>query len=95
MMKEAKRDHYTNKINDSAGNVSNMWKTLKELLPNKKRNLANLPSVCNSDVELAKEFTKHFTNVGTASAPSSISSREHKHERHEGNKFIFTEITID
>ena len=95
MMKEAKRDYYTNKIKDSAGNVSSMWKTLKELLPNKKGNLANLPSVCNSDMELANEFNKHFTNVGTASAPSSISSREHKHERHEGNKFIFTEITID
>ena len=46
-------------------------------------------------MELANEFNKHFTNVGTVSAPSSISSREHKHERLEGNKFIFTEITID
>ena len=95
MMKEAKRDYYTNKINDSAGNMSNMWKTLKELLPNKKGNLANLPSVCNSNMELANEFNKHFTNVGTASALSSISSREHDHVRQECNTFIFSEISID
>ena len=47
-------------------------------------------------MELANEFNKHFTNIATASALSSSSSREHiNHDRHERNKFIFTETPID
>ena len=95
MMKEAKKDYYTNKINDSAGNMSDMWKTLKELLPNKKGDLSNLPTVSNSDMELANDFNEHFTNIGTASTPSSTSSRVYDHDRHGGNKFTFTKISID
>ena len=37
MMRDAKREYYTNEINNSAGDMSKMWKTLKELLPNKKK----------------------------------------------------------
>ena len=31
-MRDAKREYYTNEINNSAGDMSKMWKTLKELL---------------------------------------------------------------
>ena len=72
-----------------------MWKTLKELLPNKKGDLNNLPTVSNSDMELANDFNEHFTNIGTASTPSSTSSRVYDHDRHGGNKFTFTKISID
>ena len=37
MMRDAKREYY-NEINNSAGDMSKMWKTLQELLPNKKGN---------------------------------------------------------
>ena len=40
------------------------------------------------------EFNVHFNNFSTASAPITISSREHNHYRHEGNKFIFTETLL-
>ena len=37
LMREAKRDYFTNEINESAGDSKKMWSTLKKLLPNKKR----------------------------------------------------------
>ena len=36
LMKQAKKDYFTNEINESAGDSKKMWSTLKKLLPNKK-----------------------------------------------------------
>jgi len=55
LMKEAKREYYTNKIESKAGDTKNMWKTLKGLLPNKKGNLSTLPTSEN-DKCLANDF---------------------------------------
>ena len=48
--------------------MSKMWKTLTELLPNKKGNLNTFPSTSKSDMDLANDFNKHFTNIGKAKA---------------------------
>ena len=36
LMKEAKKDYFTNEINQSADDSKKMWGTIKKLLPNKK-----------------------------------------------------------
>ena len=43
--------------------MSKMWKPLKELLPNKKSNLANLTSVSKSNMELVNKFNNYFTKA--------------------------------
>ena len=67
----------------------------KRVTSKQKGDLSNLPTVSNSDMELANDFNEHFTNIGTASTPSSTSSRVYDHDRHGGNKFTFTKISID
>ncbi len=93
MMKEAKREYYTNKINDSAGDIKNMWKTLKELLPNKKGNVTTLPNTSENDIQLANEFNEHFTGIGAESGQDQHISFVEDTVVH--NKFKFTNITVD
>ncbi len=95
MMKDAKKEYYTNEINDSAGDMSKMWKTLKQLLPNKKGNSTTLPSTSKSDMDLANEFNKHFTNIGTSHIDLNNSSTTCNNDSNASSKFSFTDITID
>lgn len=78
------------------GDMSKMWKTLKELLPNKKGNSANLPSVSKTDFYLADDFNNHFINIGKSS-PRDVSHPSDKCNNHtEINcKFEFSEISVD
>ena len=71
-----------------------LWKILRGYFK-AKRKISNLPSVCNSDMELVNEFNKHFANVDTAYAPRSISSRKHNHDRKKDKSFILTKISPD
>ncbi len=93
MMKEAKREYYTNKINDSAGDIKNMWKTLKELLPNKKGNVTTLPNTSENDIQLANDFNEHFTSIGAESGQDHHISFVEDTVVH--NQFKFTNITVD
>ncbi len=96
MMRDAKREYYTNEINDSAGDMGKMWKTLKDLLPNKKGNSTTLPSTTESDLNLADNFNKHFTNIGTCHIDLNNSSNAMcNNDIHVNSKFTFTDITVD
>ena len=93
MMKEAKRDYYTNKIDNSAGDTNNMWKTLKELLPNKKGNLSTLPTTSENDKCLANDFNKHFTSIGSPSYQDA--SNYMANTTYCDNNFTFTPVTAE
>ncbi len=93
MMKEAKREYYTNKIDDSAGDTKNMWKTLKELLPNKKGNVTTLPTTSDNDMQLANDFNKHFSSIGVESGQGQDFSVIDNTVVN--NQFKFTNITVD
>ena len=95
MMRDAKRKYYTNEINNSAGDMSKMWKTLKELLPNKKANLNTFPSTSNGDMDLANDLIKHFTSIGINSASNSDSSGAYNHKTHVDSNFVSVEISAD
>ena len=95
MMRDAKREYYTNEINNSQGDMSKMWKTLKELLPNKKGNLNVFPSTSKSDMDLANDLNKHFTNIGINSASNNDSSETYGNETHVDSNFVFAEISVN
>ena len=76
MVNDAKREYYTNEINNAAGDMSKMWKTLKELLQNKKGNLSTLPLISNTVSDLAEKFNNHFINI--VSLPDDISNSYNK-----------------
>ena len=95
MMRDAKRDYYTNEINNSAGDMSKMWKTLKELLPKKRGNLNTFPSTSKSDMDLANDFNKHFTNIGINSTSNSDLNGANDHKTHADSNFLFAEISVD
>ena len=69
-------------------------KNAKRVTSKQKKDLDIFPTVSDSDMELANDFSEHFTNISTTSTPSSIYSRVHNH-RHDGNSFTFTEISVD
>lgn len=96
MVNDAKREYYTNEINNAAGDMSKIWKTLKELLPNKKGNLSTLPFISNTVSDLAENFNNHFINI--VSLPDDISNSYNKcnNNRTEINcRFKFCEITVE
>ena len=95
MMKDAKKRYYTNESNNAAGDMGKMWKTLKELLPNKKSNVTTLPSTSKSDKDLANDFNTHFINIGIDASKENTTSIECNHEIHATSKFIFSEISVD
>ncbi|XP_072037659.1 uncharacterized protein [Amphiura filiformis] len=96
MMKDAKRDYFTNEINSSAGDTKKMWKTLKELLPSKKGSAATctLPSTSKGDLNLANDFNEHFTNIGMSNS-CDVNNNNSNNVRRCGvdTKFKFIEIT--
>ena len=94
-MRNAKREYYTNEINNSVGDMSKMWKTLKELLPNKKGNFNTFPSTSKNDMDLANDFNKHFTNIGINSASNSDLSGAYDLKTHADSNFVFAEISVD
>ena len=57
-----------------------MWKPLKELLPNKKSNLANLTSVSKSNMELVNKFNNYFKkkNVVLLSQQPTLAKNKNK-----------------
>ena len=98
LMKDAKREYYTNEINSAAGNSKKMWKTLKELLPSKKGHVTTLPTTFKSDTELANGFNTHFTNIGSNMNDSSVYLDDNCKDDYVDNKhdkFTFDEITIN
>ena len=94
MMRDAKREYYTDKIEESAGDTKNMWKTLKQLLPNKKGNITTLPTTCGNDTSLANKFNKHFTSIGSESCKEKFTS-DIADNTVVNNQFKFSCITVD
>ena len=61
LMKKAKKDYCVDKIECAAGKCTDMWSTLKTILPSKSKGI----NVCNSDKtkEKADNYNKHFANI--------------------------------
>ena len=89
----------TNGINNSAGDCKKMWKTLKELLPNKKGHVTTLPKTPKGEIDLANDFNNHFTNLGAtlASRKNDVEIRSTSINKNVefDTKFSFSEITVD
>ena len=96
LMKESKKDYFTNEINESAGDSKKMWSTLKKLLPNKKKGSVSntLPPSSKGESTLANDLNKHFTNIGTTCRVYD-STNNISHDCSNNAKFKFTEITVD
>ena len=89
LMKEAKKDYFTNEINESAGDSKKMWSTLQRLLPNYKSGVSTtLPPASKRDSTLANYLINIspilVQNCRVYNGTSSINA-----------KFKFTEITIE
>ncbi len=70
LAKSLKRKYYSTKINNCNGDSAKLWKTLKELLPNKKSGSC-INSVkdengecCTEPKDIADSFNKFFVSIG-------------------------------
>ena len=95
LMREAKRDYFTNEINESAGDSKKMWSTLKKLLPNKKGSVSStLPPTTKGESILVNDNNHHFTNIGTT-CNTLKGTNSIRHGSSINAKFKFTEITVE
>ncbi len=62
LIENAKVNFYHEKFEENRGNISKIWKTIKEIVPSTKNNVNT--QTFDNEVEKAKEFNVHFANVG-------------------------------
>lgn len=62
LIAEGKARHYNNKFQESRGNTSKTWRTIKEIIPNFAKN--GNDHTFDADVNKANEYNVHFANIG-------------------------------
>lgn len=97
MKERLKGHHYGNKINEDASDPKRLWKTLKELVPDKENK--NVPSsISKNDMEIndpkgvSNSFNSFFATIGSTLAQKFTSDTSDVNIKCNDKNFIFKEV---